>query len=390
MNIKRHIRDFFCSIPAIIWAGSNFLYTITKRPAAPRLLQPPFLVIVTNGIGDTINTLSAIKRIRDHFPQARIDCLVQPPVVSLLKCVEDINETFSLHKGPFLFSIRKAVSNALQILRLRKRRYQTIITFTSNFYAAWRSFLIGAPKRCGYSRNEKIGFFRVNDFGFLYTDDYKNAVRGINHMQEHLNFVRAMGVSIPLDCEKPSLAINARLVRKAQAFFESKKPFQNVIIIHPFTPQPIKAWPQEKYITLINKLLADDVSYIILTGEKSECCNLFKIKQRCKGRVRVVCDLKLDVFAALISCADLLVGNDSGPMHIASAVGTKAVAIFGPTNPKVILPPEVSVKVLKIKIDCFPCYELGIYERCHLGHHRCMENLRVETVCRAIQDCLDS
>jgi len=389
-SAKTFFRDLIRTAPVIIWLVVKILYNIRKRQISTLPLQSSFLIIVTNGIGDTITALPAIKSIRGRFPDAKIDCLAQPFVVPLLKQIEYIDDALPIYKAPFPSSLKKLFFNIFQIYRLRKKRYSTIIIFASNFCTAWIGFLTGAKKRCGFSKTEKVGLKTIKNFEFLLTDDYKG-ITGSTFVEAHLSLIKAIGLNVdyPIMPELPVTQLGFQKIERCLAACGIKEG-NKIIVINPCALQATRIWPFDKYVSLINKLLQQKDLEIILTCGPEESGIIDSISKRLIKQVHNLSGkLDLNEFLALLKKANLFIGNDSGSMHIAYAVGTKTVAIFGPTDPKTRLLPNAPVKVVWNKTECSPCYDFGSYDRCYLGHHKCMRELSAEAVYEAVMEQLN-
>ena len=151
---------------------------------------------------------------------------------------------------------------------------------------------------------------------------------------------------------------------------------------------PSKRWPWQRFAELSRDLRRQQPAsrQIILAGPK-ELWVAVRIHEE-SGKIHPVvgADLDLGQLAAVMAQLDLLVTNDSGPMHLAAAVGTPCVALFGPTDPTRTAPAGLGHEVLYTGRWCSPCFR----RRCPLLHHRCLREIDVEVAARACRRALAS
>ncbi len=177
-----------------------------------------------------------------------------------------------------------------------------------------------------------------------------------------------------------------RLVVPAQTTNEG--PGSLTLVVHPGSGSSKKALPLPKLFSILEmgaKALPDQKLGII-TGEVEKTM-VFEFVKRCperlKARVQMISDLPLLRLADLLSRAKLYLGMDSGPTHLAAALGVKTVAIFGPTDPQVWAPPQEHVKVVAAKHECAPCAD---EERRECKEAKCMEAVDEKEVIEAIRN----
>ena len=142
-----------------------------------------------------------------------------------------------------------------------------------------------------------------------------------------------------------------------------------------------KLWPLEQAAELCKKLQREYGCHVLLVGHASERERTKHIVALSGGSARSLAGRTgLGELACLIRKADLMISMDSGPMHIACALGTPGVAIFGPTSPERTGPFGENWRVVRKALACSPCFARG---RCPEGHHRCMKNITAEEVLEA-------
>jgi heptosyltransferase-2 len=144
-----------------------------------------------------------------------------------------------------------------------------------------------------------------------------------------------------------------------------------------------KRWPAERFRELAQRLLAAGLTPVVIVGPGEE-----KLAAEVAGAAVRVAGPQVDVagLAGVLAALDALVTNDSGPMHLAAAVGTRVVALFGPTDPARTAPLGTGHRMLRLELDCAPCHR----PVCPLGHNDCLHELAVSDVLSAALDLVQS
>jgi heptosyltransferase-2 len=140
-----------------------------------------------------------------------------------------------------------------------------------------------------------------------------------------------------------------------------------------------KCWPASRYAALADRLIADFGADVILFGTAAERAEAEKISaaMRCRP-VTLVGETPIGDLPGLLAACHLFIGNDSGAMHLAAAVGLPVVAIFGPTNPAGTAPATPRLRLVQQPVSCSPCF----LRRCPVDH-RCMTRIAVDAVYEA-------
>jgi ADP-heptose:LPS heptosyltransferase len=161
---------------------------------------------------------------------------------------------------------------------------------------------------------------------------------------------------------------------------------ERVIGIHPGSNVALKRWPAERFVELAVAIAERRLGRILLVGGASERETAAQIAARCPV-VDVVGRTTVRQLVGLSTVMDVLITPDSGPMHIAAAVGTRTIALFGPTDPGRVGPLGPGHQVLSVPVPCGPCFRSGKFPNCPKA--LCMEGLRVSQVMDAVQRALD-
>jgi len=152
-----------------------------------------------------------------------------------------------------------------------------------------------------------------------------------------------------------------------------------------------KRWPIPYWATLIDRLIGEDGAQVVLTGAPGDLPLIEMVIRRMHKRpINLAGKTSLTQLAALLQRADLLISGDSGPMHIAGAVGTPLIAIHGPTDPALSGPVSPTATVLRSGIWCSPCYNAKDPADCRFSTTQCMKNILPGQVLEVVREKLDA
>jgi predicted lipopolysaccharide heptosyltransferase III len=277
------------------------------------------LLLQLKRIGDLILTVPAIAALRKDFPRAQITLVVAHGSRELLPAIPGIDRALIARGG---------VTDAAQWIALAASKFDYCLDFSRTDRSAFLTLLSGAERRISYDtiRREPLRQLSYNEF-------VPSQVQFVHTVDHHLALLAPLGVH---DASRAiHLVLPPEAKTNATAVIEREHLGNNFIIIHPGSARAEKFWLARRWAELANGI-PDNAFQIVLTGGKS------RLEQRHLARIkahfgRPVIDLsgKLDLLtlAALIERARLLLTIDSAPMHLASALDTPQVALFGPTNP---------------------------------------------------------
>lgn len=328
------------------------------------------IVRMPNWIGDMVMATPILSDLRKAYPKARITAMCRAPISDLLKEDPEIDELFCFSKTSS-FSRRSDKKNIIE--KLRHGKYDLGILLTHSLSSAWWFWQGKVKERLGYDCNGRR---------LLLTQVVPLPP---NLDRQHLVVTYKMllaPLGIPISPSPPRLFLTEKEVTEARTLLKqhgvSKE--STVIGINPgATYGSAKCWLPNRFHEVAEKLLTDPQVYIVFFGDQPTAP---LVKEICQGLPQRVINLagltSLREVTALISLCDVLLTNDSGPMHIADALGTKIVALFGSTN-EIVTGPYKTGKVIHKHVECSPCYQ----RTCPIDF-RCMERIGSEEVYLAI------
>jgi heptosyltransferase-2 len=341
----------------------------------PSEAEPQNIVIrMPNWVGDCVMATPVLTDLRHRFPSAKITVMCHEKLAKLFEHDEDIDEVFGFtYPNGWL----PRLHNRDLVARLRAAEYDLGILLPNSFSSAWWFWQGGVCQRLGYR-----GHWRR----FLLTKALKEPV----HIEtQHLVLTYKMllePLGISLSGSRPRIHLLPKEVEAARELLARQGvPAEAKLIgINPGAAfGTAKCWLPERFRAVTELLLKDSRNYIIYFGDPTGAP---LVKSICSGLPERVINLaggtNLRELVALIQLCDVLLTNDSGPMHIAAAVETPLVALFGSTS-DVKTGPYGQAIVIHKHVPCSPCYK----KVCPIDFP-CMTQISVEEVYQKIQSLL--
>lgn len=379
-----------------------------------------FLVAQTIFLGDVILTLPLVQRLKKIFPESEIDFLVHAKNANILENHPAISHIISFDKE----GRHRGLSGMMKLAQeLHSRRYDAAIILPGSIKTACVVFLARIPRRIGSDHSSGMFLFaekltfpqearkpfrnRIVYYGEMLWRFFggKNSFvsiffNGVVKLQPELHAVaRYVALLQPLgiahyERETPHLYPSEKDEKVVDGLLPDGFSDTVLVAIAPGSVWATKRWPADYFAKLIQRISlsfsSQNVSFLLIgSSEDSDTCRVVfsEVKNAhvmdCSGKLT-----PLQSAEALRRCR-LLVTNDTAPMHIAAAVGTPCVAIFGPTIPAFGFTPlgENHVIVEQQSLWCRPCTPHGGH-RCPLGTHECMRGLSVDKVYSAVMELL--
>lgn len=297
------------------------------------------LIIKLRGIGDVVLSTVVLNNLRKDFPIAQIDYLVEAPSMPGLSGLKDVNEVLIFERKNFW----KKVS---LIGRIRKTRYDLVFDFFTNPSTAIITFLSRAKYRVGFPYRGRT--YAYNIFG--------PAERGKYHAARlHLETLKLLGLTYS---EKElHYFINVSSLSFAEKYFNSVFSDKDFVIgLCPTGGWASKKCDPEKFAEIADAVKSKYNSRILILWGYSDEKDARKIQQLMKQKSVLAPLTSIQELAALISKCSVLIANDSGPMHISTAVGTPVLSLHGPTNPLMQGPFGERHEWIQLsELDCINC-----------------------------------
>ncbi len=363
------------------------------RPLHPQTFHPRrILVLRLDLIGDLVLSLVVVRLLKKTYPNAEIDLLALPTSGKVVMGDPDLTEIISY--DPNIWRRPKALlqgqnwreARALRN-RLQTRKYDLAISVFGP-WAALIALASGAKRVLGFEKESYAGLLTDNVPGQHWaTGDH------LHEVDYCLRLAQAAGAIVGPDDRIPTLYVSIDAQKDARELLQQAGIEQNKTLIACHVSSnngQSKRWPLSYWAKLADRLIQEDNCNIIFTGAPDDLALIAAITQRMQEQpYNLAGKTNLSQLAAVLQAADLLITGDSGPMHIAAAVGTALIAIHGPTDPALSGPVSPHATILRDTIWCSPCYQAkGLPADCRFHTTQCMKNIMPDQVLRTVHEKL--
>jgi len=338
------------------------------------------LIIKPSALGDVATTLPLLCDLKTAVPDAQIDWLIHPANLAVIEHHDALHQVI-------LFDRKKLASwwyNPASFLKFRKllktlreNRYDVVIDAQGLLRSGFLSFMTRAKTHIGFAHaREGARWF------------YTHKIRLARHWSQMIAVDRMRALGEPLGTSPAAAAdfrapISDTAAARATELLGTIPTNERLVILIPGARWDTKRWPVDRYSQLASRLLAEHDRLILLgsSDEKPLCdqieasaSNEAHAAEPASRILNLAGKTDIATMIAILARADLVVGNDSGPIHIAAALGRPLLALHGPTAPSNVGPHGPHSAVLRHEVPCHPC------RRRTCSHHSCMQGLTVELV----------
>ena len=340
-----------------------FLKNIRKMPELKPTTIERIVVRGTNWVGDAAMTIPALRQLRRLFPSAHITLATRAWAEGLFADVDFLDD-LQVHEGSGLRSVVQ------QVRQWRKRNFDLAVLFPNSLETALVASLARVSLRIGYATDGRqrllthplaLPEWRESRHEVFY---YLKIVAELEWLIKHEQTF--------LDTQ-PDGSLEVSDARKATArnFLHARGVTEDKMLAA-LCPGSInsraKRWPTERYAELADRLIDDLGAQVLLVGSSAEAEVSLEVSRQMRNKPVVLTgQTNLAELVGILSLVDLLVTNDTGPAHIASALGRPTLVIFGPTNPLTTRPFSPFGEIVREPPDCAPC----MLRDCPIDH-RCM------------------
>jgi len=345
------------------------------------------LIVKLSAIGDVVQTLPMVEALKERYPHAHIDWLVEEEASDLLighpalKRVIVSRRKFwqkrLFLKGEFWNTLREI---GKFIRDLRSLKYDWVIDNHGIFKSGLLVILSRGRRKIGFQASPGI----ADEGNYLCTRERYKPLNIERHaLERYLDLIAQLGIPI----SKPTLnfVVPVDSQKKAEKLLQQHGICGGPLVaIHPMAKWPTKQWPLENFAKLADALVQKGAS-VVFTGSPDDCEPVREILGGIptSGKVlNLVGETTLRELAGVFSLSDLVLTPDTGPMHVAAAVQAPLIALFGPTAPWRTGPYGNGHVILRRSLDCSPCFK----KKC--ATMECMNTLTVEEVMKAAEEKL--
>jgi heptosyltransferase II len=332
--------------------------------------QTPILVVPYMWVGDFVRCHSVVTLLRQRSPARPVDMLA----TSLCAVLADYMP--GLRKALVVDLPRGRIALAQQIAlakRLRRECYGSALIMPRTWKSALAPFLAGIRERTGFFGEGRL--FLLNDVRF-----------GERQLPRTIDRCAALALpkhaKLPAAWPPPVLNVptDAVVAWRKNHGFTGNRP---LVALAPGSVAPARRWPSADYGALCRRLLAEGCDVCVVGGPNEKTLGR-EIVGETRARNLTGHDLRNAILA--LAAATVAVANDSGLLHVAAAIGTAAIGIYGPMTSALWAPLNRLAAAIEIEsgLPCRPCNE----NLCRLGHHRCLRDIAPETVLEAVRTAL--
>lgn len=329
------------------------------------------LVRATNWVGDAIMALPALRAIRERFADAQIAVVARPYVADIYRDQQICDQLVAYdprgaHAG---FSGRERLAG-----ELRAQKFDVALLLQNAFDAAWLAWRAGIPQRIGYARDGR---------SVLLTKAVPVPKRGEIPEHEQFYYLELLRRAGWVDSLNGESSISLKLpsqskLRAGECLLAagSRPKALRVAIGAGASYGSAKCWPPERFAAVADRLIEEFDADVVLFGTPAEKAVSSAIAAAMHRRpIDLTGTTAIADLPALLSQCQLFLGNDSGAMHVAAAVGLPVVAVFGPTDPYGTAPVTPRCTIVQEKPYCSPCF----LRKCPTDH-RCMTKVTPDAV----------
>ncbi|TDF73179.1 lipopolysaccharide heptosyltransferase II [Candidatus Syntrophosphaera thermopropionivorans] len=329
--------------------------------------------IQTAFFGDVIMSTPIPRALKQLYPEAKVDIILIPETRIIYQDNPYVDNIYLFDKRNLL----KRIPSFIKLVHtLRKNNYDLAISVHISFSSSLLMLFSGAKIRLGYPRQK---------FKNLTID----LPKGVPVVKRGLLLLKALS-----DQEfdyQTELFIRPEIQKKVQEYIHSNKLTpEKMIAIAPGSVWPTKRWLPDYYAEIVKALTVEGYQCVMIgSGEESQLCQEI-IEKAGVQAFNSAGNFNILGSAELISNCRLIITNDSAPMHLANAVKTPVLAIFGPTVQRFgCFPYREGDRVVQVDLKCRPCGKHG-HKRCPEGHFRCMKDITPEMVLQYAKEMLQS
>ncbi len=381
--VRRRWHAVCAAVDWLGWRLWRLWRALTRSPQqrVPLSKVRRILVVQLDHLGDAIITLGMLPALRARCPQAEIDVLAAPwnaavflasPHVARVH-ISRLNRFARGHRTGWLWA------QCWWGWRLRRRQYDLAIDVRGELPLALLLWLSGAPRRLGWE---------CGGGGFLLTDRAA-FVPARHELESRLALIDALGGASQASRppESPWFDVPEEAHQRIRTLLASLGAPRPLLVLHLAAGTPAKCWPAAHWRELVGRLIVQHAPCIVLVGSRQDrhLAHAVTGGAAWPGVHDLVGALSIPELAALLEQADLAIGGDSGPAHLAAAVGTPVLSLFSGTNLASQWRPWGPLAlVLHQPVPCSPCFR----HRCPWREHPCMSGITPQQVAQAVSELL--
>ncbi len=367
-KILKAIKNLYLNLRALKFIILSGLTSGLRKKEFDRESTRSVLVISLKRVGDVILSIPAFRAIKESLPKSQVTVFADSYTKDILDRIPYIDAVVPYGKDASF------LKKAKQVRKLSYNAFDLAIDLTCDytFEGALWTWLSGSKFRVGYDTWKR---------GLLFNRPVKPIKGAMHAIDEILNIIKSIG----LETEDKSLNISAseEATDTVKKFFRDKDAKSDTLLIgiHPGGYYPTQRWLTERFAEVADRLIEKYKARIVLMGGPKEEKIIQQISTHMANQPLVFLDHPLGELLALLQSCHLLICNNSGPLHMASALGTLTVSTMGPTLPERWQPQGEKHIVIRKNLPCIPCNE----GYCRLKTLECMKLITVKDMLEAAE-----
>lgn len=339
------------------------------------------LIIRLSSLGDIIHCLPVSYNLKKYYPKACVTWVVRERYAELLTMDTSLDEIIAI-KDIAQNKLLSRIREIIKIIKLiREKRFDAVLDLHCALITNIISVFSCSPVKFGIDKRNELGF-KILKYSPL------SKSKETHRINAYLSLLKLFGIyenEIKYSFSIPDQSKNKALNLLKEIDYTPK---ETIIAIHPGTALMIKNWGIAKFAKIASILSTQhDCKVIIIYGENEKYCEKDTVIKLFNHKVGFAFCPNIEYLTALIERCDLLIGNDSGPIHLAAALKIPTVSIFGPSNHLVSRPLGDKHKVVRKDLPCSPCYgRFSVRFKCkNKNRQECLKSISVEDVLNAVE-----
>jgi len=336
------------------------------------------LIIKLSAIGDVIHTLPALNSLRKFYPDAHITWIVEEAAFPLIRGHNALNRIILSKRKKWIKELldplarKRALKEIYNFIKdIRDTRYDIVIDFHQLLKSGLLVWLARGDRKIGFDR----GMPHMEESQIFLNEKIPPVSMEIHALKRNLMLLEAVGV--PTANIEYQISIDKNDEDSAMTLVLENGIKDGFVVLNPVAKWDSKLWQNYKWARLADTLIKDHDIPVIFTGSPDD---YFLIEEICEMMEEKAANFagktSLKSLAALYSMAKTIITTDTGPMHLAAAIKTPVIALFGPTAPWRTGPYGLIHKVIRKSMACSPCFK----RICPYGHNNCMKSISVDDV----------
>ena len=325
--------------------------------------DPSILIILMGSLGDVARGLGLISHIKAQRPQSRITWLVEPNCADLVGLHPQIDNIIIFKRAWSAIAVWDLVQ------QLRKEHFDITLDLQRHLKSGFFSLLSNGTRRIGFHRKN------AKEFNWIFNNEHIGYFsEKLPKLQHYFKFLGHLGFREPANVDFGLSQFQDRQ-HLPNGLSESRHPLVAVLLGSRWES---KNWLVDGYLQLLQRIMATTDLRVALIGDRSQAASAQKISENVKTReiINLVGKTSLVELTAVLKFAAAAIGPDSGPGHLAAAVGTPYVALFGPTSPERTAPYGSEHLVVQANLNCIPCYK----RQCPEQTKQCMHSISADEI----------